>query len=217
MDKLRDKLAPLLDVLPEPYRGYLPDEGWLLAYLVVALAAILLVGWVLRAMLRTVRSAVLGRRREEWDTGLHEDLSQLPPVNGSPSLCVYHIPAWVKLIILAPMGKSVRFAPQELPFLLDRVVPGLGTVLLEDLPKVVLWPAPLSAMGFANAFHRCTPTGRTPEEATGWVMLAGKAQGGGQGVFLGLALWTSEPTTLGRRNLEPEEWLQVLRLQSIER
>jgi hypothetical protein len=44
------------------------------------------------------------------------------------------------------------------------------------------------------------------------VLLAGRAQGGGQALFLGLGLFSDEPTTLGRMNLEPHQWLDVLRL-----
>jgi hypothetical protein len=93
------------------------------------------------------------------------------------------------------------------------VVPGLGGVMLRDRPQVQLWPAQLSEQGFINSFHRCTPTGEREGEPSHWVLLAGRAQPGGPALLIGLGLWTDKPTTLGRLNLEPRQWLDVLRLR----
>jgi hypothetical protein len=213
MDELRQRLAPLTDWIPDPYRDYLPQEGWWLVALVVALAALLLAGHAVRAALRGTWRALVGRWRHDWDAGLREDLSALPAANGTPTMCVYHVPAWVRLVVVAPVGKELLVDPGAVPLLLDKVVPGLGQVVRRDQPEIRVWPAPLSAAGFANAFHRCTPTGRGEGEATGWVMLAGRAQGGSYSLFVGLGVWASEPTTLGRMNLEPRQWLDVLRMQ----
>jgi hypothetical protein len=214
MDELRQALAPLTDWIPEPYRGYLPAEAWWLVQLVVALALLVLAGYFLRALLGGAWRAMVGRRRHEWDEGLRVNLADLPAVNGAPSLSVYHIPAWVRLVVVAPVGRSLAVGPDDVPALLDRVVPGLGAVAQRDGAELRIWPASLSAMGFRNAFHRCTPTGRAEGEATGWVLLAGRAQAGAEALFLGVGLWASEPTTLGRINLEPVQWRDVLRLAS---
>jgi hypothetical protein len=97
------------------------------------------------------------------------------------------------------------------------VVPGLGAVIAYDRPQISIWPAQLSTLGFTNAFHRCTPTGQAEGEPSQWVLVAGRAQGGGQSLFVGLGLWADRPTTLGRINVEPHEWLGVLRLTAAEK
>jgi hypothetical protein len=38
-----------------------------------------------------------------------------------------------------------------------------------------------------------------------------------QPILLGLGLWADEPNTLGRLNLEPQQWLDVLRLRASEK
>jgi hypothetical protein len=214
MNKLYETLAPLTDWIPDPYQGYLRVEVWWLVELVVVLAVLVVVGTIVRGLLRGLWRGIVGRRRHEWDKGLRANLDDLPAVNGKPSLCVYHVPGWVRLVVVAPVGKSMIIEPETVPFLLERVVPGLGSAVLQDRPQLRIWPAPLSTLGFTNAFHRCMPTGRREDEATGWVLLAGRAQGGGHTLFVGVVLWTSEPTTFGRMNLEPRQWLDVLRLSS---
>jgi hypothetical protein len=213
MEELRDKLAPLTDWIPDPYRGYLPAEAWWLVELVVALAVLVLAGYFLRAALRDLWRTVVGRRRHDWDQGMRVDLAELPAVNGAPGLSVYHVPAWVRLVVVAPVGRSMAVGPDDVPALLDRVVPALGAVARRDGAEMRVWPSPLSAPGFRNAFHRCTPTGRPEGQETEWVMLAGRAQAGTEALFLGIGLWASEPTTLGRINLEPLQWRDVLRIE----
>jgi hypothetical protein len=208
MDEIRDLLAPLTDWIPPEIRAYLPVEGWWLVGLVVLLAVLVLIGYLLRAMLR----GLVRRRRGEWDRGLRQDLDSCPPANGPPSVCVYHVPAWLRLVVVAPGGKGMVVDEAIVTHLLDRVVPGLGTLVARDKPRISIWPAQLSTMGFTNSFHRCTPTGQREGEPSSWVLLAGRAQGGGLSVFLGLGLWSEEPTQLGRRNLEPHQWLDILRL-----
>jgi hypothetical protein len=212
MDELRQQLAPLTDWIPDPIRGYLPVQGWWLAEFAAALAVLVVVGYIVRGFLRALWRGMVGQRRQEWDRGLRIHLDELPAPNGMPSLCVYHVPAWVRLVVVAPVGR-VSLDPDTVPALLDRVLPGLGQVARRDQAELHLWPAPLSTMGFTNAFHRCTPTGRREGEATGWIVLAGRIQGGSLSVFLGMVLWATEPTTFGRLNLEPRQWFDVLRIQ----
>ena len=44
-------------------------------------------------------------------------------------------------------------------------------------------------------------------------VIRGIRQAGRQPVLLGLGLWTDEPNTIGRVNLGPQQWLDVLRLR----
>jgi len=46
------------------------------------------------------------------------------------------------------------------------------------------------------------------------VLVAGRAQTGSQAILLGLALWTDEPTTIGRLSIDTYQWLDVLRIKN---
>jgi hypothetical protein len=207
MDEIRQKLAPLTDWIPPEYLDLLPLEAWWLIEAVVALAVLVILGTLARAMLRQ-----LPRRRPkiDWDRELREDLDALPVAAGPALLTVYHIPARIRLLVVAPGGKGVVVQPTLLPALLDRIVPGLGTVVQRDRPRICVWPAPLSNRGFSNTFHRCTLTRDRAGEPSRWVLLAGRVLAGQVPLFVGLALWTDEPTALGRLNLTEEEWRGVL-------
>lgn len=206
MDEIRKQLAPLTDAIPPEFRDLLPVEAWWLVEAVLALLALVVLGTLLKRILKPIFTR---RPKIDWDVDLHEDLNALPLPGGRPELAVYHIPASVRLVVVAPGGKGVVVQGPVIPQLLDRVVPGLGAVVQRDRPRVRVWPAALSHMGFGNTFHRCTPTGE-PEGASHWVLLAGRAQAGSVPVFIGLALWTEQPTNLGRLNLEEDEWRRAL-------
>lgn len=213
MDSLYEHLAPLTDWIPDAIRKELNVEVWWLVELVVVLFALLFVGLFLKALWR----ALFRRRRKkvDWDKETREDLESCPLANGPPCLWVYHVPVKLRLIVLAPQGTGAEIDPDEVYKILDCVVPGLGRVIKRDRPRVSLWGGHLSTMGFTNSFHRCTPTGAREQEPSKWIMLAGPARGGGYQVFLGLGLWSETETTLSRKNLEPVQWLDILRLAPV--
>jgi hypothetical protein len=135
---------------------------------------------------------------------------------GERELLAYHVPARLRLVVVAPGGKGVEVDPEAAGSLLERLVPGLGAVARNDEPLVRVWPAQLSHQGFVNTFHRCTVKPERDEEPSRWVLLAGKAVIAKQQVFFGLGLWSDEPTTLGRVNVGPQQWRDVLRLRQAE-
>ena len=128
-------------------------------------------------------------------------------------LSVYHVPVRLRLVVVAPAGKEADLDATAAEKLLEGVIPGLGSVVARDRPRIRLWPPQLSHQGFNATFHRCTPKPEPEGQPSRWVLLAGRALAGRQPVLLGLALWAEEPNTLGRMNLEPHQWLDVLRLR----
>jgi hypothetical protein len=103
MDELRQLLAFLTDWLPDDVRDLAPVEAWWLAWLVVALAALLLVGLFLKALGRALalrRTTPAG----DWEPELREDLRALPLANVEPVARVYHLPVRLRLVVLAPAG-----------------------------------------------------------------------------------------------------------------
>jgi hypothetical protein len=205
-DDLSDLLNRLQSVLPEG----IP------AWAVVAGAALLLL-LVVFVVLRKLWRALFGRsaRPGGWDRELDIDLNDCPLPTRPPGerlLTVYHQPARLRLVVVAPIGREGDIDATAVEKLLDRVVPGLGTAAQTDRPRVRVWPPQMSHHGFTASFHRHTPKAAGRGEPSRWVLLAGRAQAGRQQVMVGLGLWSDEPTTIDRVNVEPHQWLDVLRL-----
>jgi hypothetical protein len=214
MEALRKALAPLTDWMPPELRNLMSVEVWWLIFLTVALLVLLVLGRMIRSLFRRPKKS------KDWEQDLRENLYECPlPVRpvGEQALSVYHLPARLRLVIVAPAGTDADIDATAVEKLLDRLIPGLGAVAENDRPRIRVWPPQLSHQGFIAAFHRCTPKPEGDDEPSRWVMLAGRAQAGRQPVLLGLGLWTDEPCTIGRVNLEPQQWLDVLRLRTLAR
>jgi hypothetical protein len=214
MDELRTRLAPLTDWMPSALRDRLDIEVWWLIFLTVALLVLLLIGLMLRAVVRRL----FRRRDDNWqgERDLHEDLEACPlptrPV-GEHILYAYHVPVRLRLVIVSAPGKVADVDAITVEKLLERMVPGLGAIVARDRPRIRVWPPQLSQQGFVATFNRCTPKPEPEGQPSRWVLIAGRALRGGQPTLLGLGLWADEPNTIGRVHLEPQQWLDVLRLR----
>lgn len=188
---------------------FLKPPPWPLALLGLAVLVLLALVVVLRRALR--------RRPQPPDpeAGLREDLAAYPPAPPGPlprRLLVQDHPARLRLVVVAPIGKEARLDAANVEPLLEHVLHNLGSLARQDRPRVRVWPAQLSHHGFAVMFQRLT-TRPDPEDAPShWTLLAGRARVGQHFLLLGLAVWTEEPTTLGRLTLEPDRWPTVLRV-----
>jgi hypothetical protein len=205
---VREQLTPLLDHLPADLRGLLLPEVWGLIALVAVLLALVLLGYSLRWLYRKLFA---WPARHDWDAGRRENLAEYPSAIGPPHLMVYGLRAWVRLVVVAPVSKRLRLDSTQVSELLERLVPGMGAVVRSRLVRVVVWPAQLAELGFCNSFHRCTPTGFPEGSDSPWLLLAGRASCGRVPIFLGLALQTERPTSLGRRQVTVHQWLEILR------
>ena len=210
MSPIYDHLAPLTDWIPPDILALARVEVWWLGEFVLALLALLVVARILRAILRSTSS--MFHRPVVWDVGLEAPLTP-GPLESPPILMMYQRPAWVRLVVLAPVGRRPIDLADVGP-LLRHLGPDLERPAVADQPAILLWPTQLSTAGFRNTFHRLTPTGEPAGDLSHWVFLAGRARVGKLQVFLGIALWMREPSSLGRLDLEPEQWRDVLRLAS---
>jgi hypothetical protein len=214
-------IAELFHYLDSLTAGWLPKEGqelldaggWWLVVAIVVLTILLLLGHTLRFLWR----ALFRRRRlTDWDGMLAISLDECPlPVRppGEHQLLVYHLPARLRLVVVAPLGTAFEVDPLAVEALLDAVLPGLGAIARNDRPAIRVWQGQLSEEGFVNTFHRRTHHPDLEEQPSRWALLAGRAQVGRQPVMLGLGLWADEPHQLGRLNVEPHQWLDLLRLR----
>ncbi len=213
MDKLREFLQPLTDFIPTDIRTKLPLEAWWGIIAIAVVVALLLVFAALRGFFRLL----FGRRQKQEvippEEIEHLESCPLPPLSASQILWIYHLPARLRLVVVAPAGTVNDISTSDLPSLFDRVIPGLGTIVSQDKPRIRLWPPQLSKHGFDVTFRRRTQKAEPEGAPSRWVLLAGKANAGGKPILLGLALWTDEPSTLGHLHLEPHQWLDLLRIR----
>jgi hypothetical protein len=202
----------LHDLLPEGgARDFVDQGGWLLVLAGVAVVVLLILVVLVGRMFRR-------RPAPDPEAGLRENVADYPPppAAGSRRLTVESYPARLRLVVIAPVGKVAQVDADKAEPLLEHVLRGLGTVARQDRPRVRVWPPQLSHQGFAVKFHRLTQTPDPDGRPSHWTLLAGRAKVGQHFLLLGMAVWTEEPTTLGRLTLEPERWPEVLRVKGPE-
>jgi hypothetical protein len=213
VDDIRARLSFLTDWIPPDIREIAPVEAWWFLYFVVLLAILVVIGTMFRATGRLFKRR---RKERDWDAGWRESLEECPlpaQPKSERRLAVYHVPVWVRLVVVASTSKDQELDQATVPEMLNRVFPMLGTIVEQDTPRIRIWPQQLSPIGFNSAFHRRTLKPEREGEPSRWVMIAGKAAVGKHTLLLGLGLWADEPCSLGRLNLEPMQWLEILRLR----
>jgi hypothetical protein len=177
-------------------------------------------GVVVLLILVVLVARLFGRKpAPDPEASLREDLARYPPAPGAAGarrLTVENYPARLRLVVIAPVGKAAQVDADKAEPLLEHVLRGLGGVARQDRPRVRVWPPQLSHQGFAVKFHRLTRTPDPDGRPSHWALLAGRAKVGQHYILLGVAVWTEEPTTLGRLTLEPERWPEVLRVKAPE-
>jgi hypothetical protein len=149
---------------------------------------------------------------------LHVDVSQLDargPSKEPPILQYYHVPMRLAVVVLAPAGRDRALpAPEDLPEMVEAIVPGLSKVIATHKPLVHRWPAQLSTHGFAHAFFANVRLPGDGGKGTPWCSTAGVFRYRGQVTLAGLVMCAGKAIHFGRRKVEQEEkWLDVLRVK----
>ncbi len=153
------------------------------------------------------------------EDNLKERLVEYPPAPGKPGprrLTVEGLPVRVRLIVVAPVGRSRPIDPESVNDLLNNVVRGLKEIIQKDKPRIRVWGPQLSNTGFAPIFHRLAETQTEDGEASHWVLVAGPASAAGQPILLGLAVHADEANELGKLTVSAERWAETVRVQTIE-
>jgi hypothetical protein len=200
------------DIFPEAVREYLEGPLGIAGLVLVGLIAV----YLLARMAGGLWRLVAGHKPKPKVT-YAERLVDLPPLPGNPGprrLTVEGMPVRVRLIVVAPVGKEQPVDPHDLENLLDGVLVGLKGIVLEDRPRIRVWPPQLSKQGFAPTFHREIEKPEPEGRPSRWVLVAGPALAGRKPILLGLALWADSPNTLGRLTLDTTRWGEVLRIQT---
>ncbi|MFL5342259.1 MAG: hypothetical protein ACJ8F7_19095 [Gemmataceae bacterium] len=168
-------------------------------------------------MIVLIALIVAKRRRPKFDTdaGLDEFLANFAPVPpaGTHRLTFEGQPVRIRLVVLAPAGRTAELLPSMAEGVLEAVVHGLGSAAQFDKPRVRVWPPQLSQTGFAPKFFRHVRRPEAKDEPSKWILVAGPALAGPGVVLLGLALETAKPTRRGSAPIDEIRWPELLRIR----
>lgn len=191
------------------FSGFFSTFGWL----PVALATYFILaccGWLV--------GLFTGGGKPDLMRAHGEKLGEYPPASGFPGrkrLTLEGLPVRVRLVVLAPVGRT-EIDVVNAEATLDSIVRGLGLTAGKDKPRVKVWPPQLSNVGFAPTFHRLVVSPDADRAQSRWVKVAGQARAGQRPVLVGLALYADEPTDKGELTLQPDQWPEFFRVQTVD-
>lgn len=128
-------------------------------------------------------------------------------------LKVHNMPVRLGVVVLAPLGRIELPDDDELPSILDGLVPGLGAFIEIDTPIIRTWSNQVSVGGFANnlALHMQVENQDLTE--TPWCLVAGKTKRPDGLLLVTLALAAATQNRLGVVRLEDEsQWMQAIQV-----
>ena len=142
------------------------------------------------------------------------DLSAEPlGKNERTDLKVHNLPARLGVVVLAPLGRLDLPDDEEIPNILDGLVPGLGKFVADDTPIVRTWPNQVSVGGFANNLALHMQVGGKDLTETPWCLVAGKTKRPDGLLLVTLALAAEASNRLGVVRLDDEsQWMQAIQV-----
>ena len=127
-------------------------------------------------------------------------LGEQGPPHGPPVLEFYNLPVRLAAVVFVPAGLGRELPPAEqLPPLLDAIIPGLDKVAALHGSVVRRWPKQVSATGFAHLFFSNAKLPGTGGKGTPWSSVAGVFKYQGNPVMAGLVLSPKSPIASARR------------------
>ncbi len=137
-----------------------------------------------------------------------------PPTGGTQLEC-YGAPVRIAALVVAPMGTGGGFPNlDQLPTILDRIVPGMGEILVRDQPLIRVWPPQLSPGGFSNSFFGKARLPGERGQGTPWCSVSGKYLDGKIRLLLGVVLCATTANSLGEFTVDqPTQWMDLLRIR----
>ncbi|MBN1909136.1 MAG: hypothetical protein JW818_05300 [Pirellulales bacterium] len=191
---------------------------WIGAHPAVMLGAALAVAGLFLVWL--VRRWIRGRGHGQavGTASLVIDVATLPQVGpppGPPTLEFYNLPVRLAAIVLAPVGRVHDLPTREdLPDVIDAIVPGLDDVAAAHQPLFRPWPRQVSARGFAHAFFANVRLPGRRGMKTPWSLVAGVFRINDRPMMAGLILRSDLPNRHEHYVISQEDqWLGILRVR----
>jgi hypothetical protein len=212
MDQIEKYLGPVIQLLPEKLQEY-----WLVVFGAAALIVLLPLAWYKRLLLRALIR--LPRRLVRVELKLDEDLEEFAPppgLVGSRRLFIEGVPARLRLVVAAPLGKGAALTETAIGEVLDQVRWGLGAIARQDQAAFRIWPVQLSAHGFPAVIHRNIHKPEPEGQPSHWVLLAGPTPLRPHSVLLGLAVFTDQATAIGHLNMDAGQWMKTLSIETVD-
>jgi hypothetical protein len=129
------------------------------------------------------------------------------------TLKVHNLPVRLGAIAIAPLGRIELPSDEELPAVLDTLVPGLGAFVERDTPVVRNWPNQVSVGGFANNLALHLQVAEHDFSESPWCLVAGKTRRPAGLLLVALAFAAPRPNRLGVIRLEDEsQWMQAVQV-----
>ena len=143
------------------------------------------------------------------------NLSDAGPPKDSAQLEIYNLPVRLAVMVLAPVGRGGQLPPaDQLPDLVDQIVPGMMSVLEGHQPEFRRWPPQLSSQGFMRSFfsHLRLPGDRG--RGTVWCSIVGKFTAQETQLLAGLVCCAERPNSVTELVVERDaQWLDILRIR----
>jgi hypothetical protein len=155
-----------------------------------------------------------GKRPVDPEQGLAENLAGFPPAPGKPGrrrLTIQGQAMRLRLVVVAPAGKK-PLTVEEAENLVGGLMRGMDEIVKTDKPRIRVWPAQLSNIGFAQNFFRRVLRPEARGRLSNWVRVAGPAKSGATPILLGMAMLADEQTDIDEIALDGAEWLDVVRV-----
>ena len=205
-------LLPFLRQPSLPVAVSLPARQMILIGIAV-FAAILAIA-LLRRLLR--RSQGEPRDQLGFETIDISELADLGPPDAPVSIEYYHVPVRLALLVLAPVGRDGTLPESDqMPELIDQLVPGLMKILPAHQPLFRRWPPQLSSEGFTKAFFSHVKLPGDKGKGTPWCSIAGKFETENTQYLAGIVCRASARNSLSQITVDqPGKWLDVLRVRT---
>ena len=165
------------------------------------------------------------RRRADRQLGTQQDagvdialLDAEGPPEGYPRLEFYGTPVRLKVMVVAPCGRGSELPPPDLlPGLMERLIPGLTSVVAVHQPIVRRWSQQLSVHGFHQSFFQKVALPGSAGKGTPWCSAAGRLSLGQHQFLIGMVFVSNRANGFVQIVVEHEgQWLNTIRVREQE-
>lgn len=211
-NRMMEQLDPYLRWLPEDAHTFLKQGG---IWLVVGVALIVILIWLRGMSKRLWRALRKGRSGRKKPVALQKfelaGFSKLGVRQGDRRLSVRHLPARLRLVVLAPAGSdSGELHSGMAESILDCCVPGLGEIADSDNPTVVLWPRQYSLEGFQHALFAHVNRPEGDPKRSRYALLGGPIVLGKFAIHVGMAIECDDICALGNIRIGKDRWTEAV-------